>query len=334
MAILGMMGFDDTALENTVIGFGATGRFALGRDGIGQCYWNSGSGTFKWTPGLNNSAVNTIYFNFAVNPTTLGAAVGSVLLVDIISGIGTTLGAGAASGTFKIGSTVSKPIFTAGAWTFMEFTIVPGSNSYTVSLKANGRPVLTDINVPLANGANMLYQTFQFNVNSQHYYDDMVVTDNTGVAPYNNSLGDCFIRTFLPTGNGSSSQFTNSAGTSVDNYSYIDEVNSSGADYVGASVAGLRDLYQANGGAKPIPNDYLVKATQGLVYAAKSDSGTPPNLSFSSQGAAGGIRDDVTLLTLSTSYLSQVTDIHTVDPDGNPLTPAAVNNMSIGVVTS
>lgn len=341
MAILGMMGFDDTIFESTIYVRAGTPGFSPGRDGIGQCAsGNKGSNTVTtWEWALSSSSYfansNTIHLGIAVlYPAystselfafrALGVAEQNNLKFSVDSNGYITFG----------GVQSNTQAFFSGQWEYVEIALTSiDATHMSAKVKVNGILYLDiasfTITAVTLNSIVFTNNAFFFPT----YYDDIYILDESGVAPYNASLGDVFIRTILPTGNGDSSQFVNSAGTSVNNYSYVDEKNSSAADYVGASASGARDLY-TTGATNAIPTDYKVYATQGLVYAGKSDAGAPPNLSFSSKGAAGTVRDDTTVdFIQATSYLSQASIIYTTDPDGNPLTPLSLNAMQIGVVS-
>jgi len=71
------------------------------------------------------------------------------------------------------------------------------------------------------------------------YYDDIAINDTNGAA--NNSwIGQGGVIGLKPSGAGTYSEWTPSAG---DNYAAVDEIPPSEADYVQASVADKRDLY-------------------------------------------------------------------------------------------
>ena len=62
-----------------------------------------------------------------------------------------------------------------------------------------------------------------------------------GFEPNSGRLGNTVVLRFLPTGDGNSSGLTNSAGTSVNNWSYVDDTG--GSDYVEALAVNQRDTY-------------------------------------------------------------------------------------------
>lgn len=62
------------------------------------------------------------------------------------------------------------------------------------------------------------------------------------LAPNVSWCGEGFIRLLLPSASGTTSGLTNSAGTSVNNYTYVDDLETT-ADYVQGATAGLFDTY-------------------------------------------------------------------------------------------
>lgn len=75
------------------------------------------------------------------------------------------------------------------------------------------------------------------------YYDDLAMNNTSGGSD-NSWCGDGRIVALLPNAAGDLSQLTNSAGTSVNNYTYVDERPSNGdTDYVEGAVVDNKDLY-------------------------------------------------------------------------------------------
>lgn len=343
MALLAMFGFDDSVLEADWVSNSQFPQFIVGRDGIGQCaHSQSNHFDIAWTPATIATVGNTYYIGFAYKTGGNYNGTAAILNLGAYNSSSVLVYTGVVGltnvGRVTIGSSVSNFTLPVGVWAYFEISVLVNALSWTVNLRVNGQTVLTNVVVTPPASQPTAFTAIDFvtgTVSLSNYgsLDDMYVADNTGTIN-NTFLGDCYVRTMLPIGNGASSQFTNSAGTSVNNYSYVDEQNSSSVDYVGAAAAGLEDLYTILDGTHPIPNDYVVHAIQGLVYAGKSDSGTPPNLSYTGRGVVGTVRKDAVNFNLGTSYTSQNSTIQITDPDGNALTPATVNNMQIGVVTS
>lgn len=73
-----------------------------------------------------------------------------------------------------------------------------------------------------------------------------------GFEPNSGFLGNSVVLRFDPTADGNSSQLTNSAGTSVNNWSYVDDLVST--TYVEATAADQRDTYTFGGIAAALPS--------------------------------------------------------------------------------
>jgi hypothetical protein len=91
-----------------------------------------------------------------------------------------------------------------------------------------------------------------------------------GFEPNSGFLGDSVVIRFVPTGDGNSSQLTNSAGTSVANWSYVDDTGSS--DYVEALAAAQRDTYALTV-ALPPSNECEIPNISVHTYATSSLNG-------------------------------------------------------------
>lgn len=333
MALVSMCGFDDTTfeLEWTFPFGGPPNQFKAGRDGIGKAAYPI-IGTACWTPPVISTY--PCFIGYAAQFQGFSTGAYNVRIIDPL-GKQTTIMTIQPTGIMVVGGVTTPALFQANTWYYIEISLAKATN-WVVTVRVNNSIVVSNSTVSLASGGVAAIQSIYLQgagTGMALTLDDLYFCDSSGTVN-NNFLGDCYVRTMLPIGNGASSQFTNSAGTSVNNFSYVDEQDSSSVDYVSATATGLEDLYTILDGTHPIPNDYVIHAIQGLVYAGKSDTGTPPNLSYTGKGAVGTVRKDAVNLNLGTGYTSQNSTIQTTDPDGNALTPATVNNMQIGVVTS
>lgn len=332
MGITAMYGFDDSAGETGVTGT-ALGFSFPGRNGYGGALLLPAGGATVANPESSSPVAN---FGFAINPSQATPATLTSLYVyaedaSHIQGILKMNGNGVWTFTSFNGAVRSTcPIIIPSGWNYVEvYYLVGPANVGRFSLWLNGKLIWTYIGVTQYSTAYLWAPTLSFiSTNAQSLLDDMYFASGGDSAfPY----GDCQVRLLLPTANGDSSQWTNSAGNQINNYSYVDENPSSSTDYVSASGVGLADLYQQQGG---IPVNYKPLATQGLVYAAKTDTGVAPNVAFYSKGGNGGVRTDPIDTALSTAYQGLSAPVETSDPDGNPLTIGRVSAMQIGVQSS
>lgn len=89
------------------------------------------------------------------------------------------------------------------------------------------------------------YDQLSGGVASSVYFDDIAVNDTTGTVN-TGRVGEGFILPLWPAGPGSSSQLTNTFGTTVDNFKFVNKplaLNPSG--FVGTDTANNKDLYEA-----------------------------------------------------------------------------------------
>lgn len=101
------------------------------------------------------------------------------------------------------------------------------------------------------------------------YVDDIAIADGAG-AINNDLLGQIWVETRLPNGNGNYSQLLGSDGNSVDNYLLVDEANADTADYNGLATDGQKDTYTFQ---DLVSTAGAVVGVLVACYAIKSDAG-------------------------------------------------------------
>lgn len=335
MALLGFWGFDDTTTENgVVLSMGTT----TGRTGGLAARLGTGAGGPGATVSLTTPVSSFVHgFAFLLGLTasaicyyrdTAGGQTSTTNHIALTTNVNNNMVL-SRNGVALATSTQSFNFFPG--WNYIEVKAVINDVTGSVEVKVNGSVWIT-FSGDTRNAANGAVDTIYHpgHTGTNNLWDDMYLLDTTGVAPYNDYLGDIVVKALLPDGNGDSSQWTGSDADSINNYQLVDEPNSSATDYVAASAAGLTDLYTI----ADLPNTYNVLATQNLVYAAKSDGGIENTLKAVAKGQAGTIREDTALPAMSTSYIAYPSQIQTTDPDGNALNAARVNAMQIGVRTA
>jgi hypothetical protein len=145
---------------------------------------------------------------------------------------------------------------------------------------------------------------------------------------YNNTwLGDVAVRVLKPSGNGTTTQLTNSAGNQTNNYTYVDEVPASSADYTGAQASGLADTYNLADLPAGVATVYGVQVDATI---GKSDA----NLAQAKiRTRSGGSDFTPNTYTLSTTY-QEFRELSEVDPaTGLPWTTGSVNGLEAGMET-
>lgn len=323
MALLGFWGFDDSAAEvgTTQNGYGTPGRTGVG----GYCQGDFSALTPAPVPQGTKMYVGAGMYATG-NPEQLQLREGGTVHVaarinlDVMNYI--TIQAHGAD-------VITGPkTIVPNTWVFVEISAVIDDVNGSVEVRVNGQSYLTYNGDTRNGGTGNVDRLYGSSGYYQARFDDAYFCDATGTT-FNNFLGDVCVKPVLPNGNGNASQFTNDAGNSTNNYSHVDKAVSNSTTYVGAGAAALTDHYTIAG----IPATDTPLAIQNLVYAAKTDAGTPPLLHPESVGAFGGIRTD-SGIALSTTYALYPGAIYTTDPDGNALTAAAVNAMEIGMSTT
>lgn len=159
---------------------------------------------------------------------------------------------------------------TTGSWWYIEMGGTIADSGGTCTVKVNGATVMSYTGDTKNGGTNASIDAISPNTSAggySSYFDDIYVCDGTGSAPFNTFLGEIRVSTLVPTGAGSSTQFTPSTGA---NWSCVDELPFSATDYVSDSVVGHRDTYAM---ADLYAGASNVLAVQNCLVAKKSDAG-------------------------------------------------------------
>ncbi len=224
---------------------------------------------------------------------------------------------GTASGTVLGTTTLS---LTSGVWYYIEFkaTINNTTGSFTVNV----------------NGAQWLTASSQNTRSTANNSANQIAIGNTGtpVVEFDdfysedagNFLGDCRVETKLPTGNGTSSQFTPSAGT---NWQNVDENPATDdTDYNSDGTAGHIDGYTYPALTTTAGN---IKAVMTVPILRNDAAGS---VTAASLYRSGGTNYFGTTNTVgSTTYTSYI-DIQATDPNTSAAwTVANVNACEFGI---
>lgn len=160
----------------------------------------------------------------------------------------------------------------AGIWQYIEVKVIIHSTLGAVKIRVGGKTVLDLTNINTQNTANPYAQHILFNDgnfgSSNCGFDDLYICDGSGTTN-NDFLGDIRIDSLYPSGVGTTTQWTPSAGQ---NYA---QVNSATQDddttYVEASGIGNQDTYQMGDLSSTPVNIYGVQPVQ---LARKTDVGS------------------------------------------------------------
>jgi hypothetical protein len=317
---------DYTIIGGAVAGYqtGRFGGFAFGGNGAG-----ASGGTYRHTIPTSGTIVTGYgfmprnnYANSGTYNTHLQLWSGGTDALDIrqssshtgVGGIGayrnnTTTGGG---GTL-LGSLVTGVVPTFG-WHYFEVKVVAGAvNTGSVEVKIDGVVVLslTGQNTGSASYDGISMCFYSGSVATNDIFDDWWVTDG-------NSLGDCRVLNVVPTGAGTNTGLTASTGT---NWSCVDEIPPTTADYVSSITPALKDTYAFS--------DVAGSGVLGAVaraYVAKTDAGTISGRQVAYGNSTYSNGSDV-VLTTTPQVASRVLTTH---PDGSAWSVSNFNAAEFG----
>lgn len=275
----------------------------------------SGNYSYKMgaTDGIKNvTAVSEFYFRFAIYCSAFGGSTDFVVWRSGTTGLGRlsyntgTNCIDVKRGTSVVGSG-TIPLST-GQWYLVEVYVKINDTTGRFVTKIDG-VIDVDFTGDTKPGANTSIDNITFSyIAASTYMDDFAFNDTSG--SYNNSYpGDGHIVLLNPNGNGDLSQLVNSAGSSTNNYSYVDEIPPDGdTSYVESATSGQRDLYALT--------DFSVTSIILNVWAEGRARDTV---------AAGGqcnlvlkthsTEYDSSAISLLTTYTQIVGTIHAVNPN-------------------
>jgi hypothetical protein len=171
---------------------------------------------------------------------------------------------------------ISAAILQVGAWAYVEAWVVIADSGGRCVVKING-DIVIDFTGNTKNGGtattlDKVKISGISNFNTDQYWDDLYLCDATGPAPYNTFLGEHRIYSLAPTGAGSSTQWTPDSGS---NYSRVNEVPYSAANYVQSATSGQRDTYTMAdlpatvGSILAVQNNTIAKRTDAAAISIK-----------------------------------------------------------------
>lgn len=285
---------------------------------------------------------STLYIGFAYNSASIpGGSVGMAVLgfIDVstfqvqlvytpsqklaVYRQGTLLG----TGTTTYAST---------SWQYIEMKVIFATGTGgSVVVRINGVTELNLTGINTAPSGNASADRFRigydglngsidgfFTVN----YDDLYALDDTG-STSNTFLGDIKVEVIAPNAAGNYSQFLNTAGTSTNNYTYVDDTTTDDdTTYVQSDVNGNRDSYAFSNLSAATPG--TIYGIQIISYARKSDAGSKQIAAFIRMG---GTNYDQTAVSLPDTY-SSITNVLDLNPDGSVAwTVTTINALEAGV---
>jgi hypothetical protein len=263
--------------------YGAGGGTAAGSGRIGgnaMTVGNGGkpNGFYRDYPNTTTMIVGVgVYFPSVPSTYSGGGGVNMLMLRDVgttqvylsvngsnkfvvYRGDGTLLGTGTAT-------------LAAATWYYVELKVLFSDTVGTVDLRVNGNSDISETGKDTKQSANAYCNRVYFGSpgpNDSHYVliDDHYVCDTTG-AVNNDFLGDVRVETLRPSGAGTTTDWTPSAGS---NYQNVDDTTPNGdTDYNKSKTAGAIDTYAMGDLATASGTVYGV---QYLEYVRKDNAGS------------------------------------------------------------
>lgn len=270
--------------------------------------------------------VTGIIFGFRDQQTVSGAGTECGRLTLNSNG-SLTLAAGSSGGVPSI-STITSPvgIILANTTYYIEVRYKLSDTVGQLEIKVNGGIVAQSAIGDTKPANSTSFDRCHFGdtgglTNFRPCFDDFYVCDTTG-SVNNNYLGDVRVRLIRPDGNGNSSQFVNSAATSVNNYTYVDEQNVDDADYVESTTDGDKDTYTF--GAAGVAG--LVAGVQVVARSVSTNGGDPKDLNAIARLSG----TEITTLVDLNGVLKQNFGIFETKPGGGAWSGTDVDNAEFG----
>lgn len=221
----------------------------------------------------------------------------------------------------------SPVFFTLSNWTFLQVKVVIHDTAGSVEIRDSSGIVILALNgIDTRNAGTGYCDAVALGLTSgtaafTAYYDDWHVWDATGTI-CNTWTNDTRIDHRLPSGAGSSTQFTSSGGA---NYAAVDDVTFNTTDYVESATAGQKDTYAFGDITHSPPSIFSVVMT---AVGQKDDAGAR---ALKLVARSGGADYSGTATTLNQGSYTRCVDVREVDPaTGAAWTQAGYNAAEIG----
>lgn len=279
-------------------------------------------------------AVTEVIVGFRFKPGTLGAtADGFFALYDQAGTVIFRLNHINATIQVQYGTASSiATVFTTGSvlsvsrWDYIEVRYKMADASAVTEVRMNGQVLYTattDNKLTASTsiayvGLGVVGSTTTGGIDDR--WADLYINDASG--SNNTYWGDTKVKVARPNASGNSSQFVNSAATSTNNYSYIDEQSRDPADYVESSADGDKDTYAYSN----ISAQGVIGAVQLVVQGAALNGGDPKDFN----GIARLSTTEITALLDLTTVMREAFCTFETKPGGGAWTTTDVNNAEFG----
>jgi hypothetical protein len=213
---------------------------------------------------------------------------------------------------------------TQGEWNYLEGKVLVDNLVGTYEFRLNEVTQISGTNADtqhLSVFPDIIYMGMVSGSGTNHF-DDVYIADTTGSAPQNDFLGDVTVEMVLPDSNGTTTNFTPSAGSNFEN---VDEANHDGdTTYNSTTTASNKDTL----------NFAAMTAAAGTVYgvqtnftARKSDVGAR---TMSDVIRSGGTDYDGSSISIGNSFKTY-SEIHETNPNtSSAWTISEINSAEFG----
>ena len=210
----------------------------------------------------------------------------------------------------QVGSTASAAL-SDNAWHWIEVKVGLGTGAAdgSIEVKINDVTVIGPVaSIDTNTGNSLAYILFNGSAGDTRY-DDVFIMDGTGTG-MNDFLGDMRIDTMIPNSDGTTTNWTASAGS---DYQCVDDTPNAAnddTDYVYATAANTTELQMSNFGDNPTS----VECVQIRARGNKTDAG---DRTYRINLLSGGSQGDGTTLGFTVGYCWRRNGVFSRNPNGN-----------------
>lgn len=227
----------------------------------------------------------------------------------------------------QVGSTASGALASSSAWYWIEMKVLLGSGAAngSIEVKVNGSTVIGPVTSIDTNNGNALSYISFLGSGGDSRFDDVIIMDTSGTG-MNDFLGDTKIDSLVPNGDGTTVDWTASAGS---DYQCVDDALASSngdTDYISSSTASQKTQLQMGNFAD---NPTAVHGLQIRTRSRKTDVGAR---TYRANVKSGGSTSNGTTLGATTDYAWRRNGVWTRNPNGSiAWTKSSINAVQVEV---
>lgn len=213
---------------------------------------------------------------------------------------------------------ITTSLFTYAVWHYFEWkvTIATGTSG-VYEVRHNGVNVLSGSSVNLANAgsnqADIWAVRFTSNLGVNFFFDDNYIVDTTGSSA-NDFLSPSIVEGILPNGAGTTTQWTNDAGTGS-NFNNVQDPGSATPDETGAggtnssNTSGQKDTYAFQDLTQVLGTIHFVQLGTQMAMAATGSRDVKTKFRDN-----GGTEADIATKSVASTAYDEFVDVMTVNP--------------------